>query len=61
MVITTIEVETVVVPNTHVVRRGIIIGSIINLNHGSNGFLARRNLNRNSSLPITNTRVVGTP
>ncbi len=60
-VITTIGVETVVVPNTHVVKRGIVIRSTIKLSHESDGFSAGRNLNRSSRLPTSNTRVVGTP
>jgi hypothetical protein len=53
--------EMVITPNMNVAKRKIIIGSIINLNHGSGGFLAKRNLSRSSRLPTTNTGVVGTP
>jgi hypothetical protein len=61
VVITTTGVETIVMPNTNVTKRGIVIGLAINLNYGSNGLSMRRNLNRNSRLPMVNTRVVGTP
>jgi hypothetical protein len=42
--ITTTRVETVVVPNIDVVRRGILIGFIVKLGSISNRVLARRNL-----------------
>jgi len=59
-IITTIGVETIIVPNTNVVRRGVVIGFTTNLGHGSSGFLVGRNLSKSSGLPTTNTRVVGT-
>jgi hypothetical protein len=61
VVITTIEVETIVVPNMNVGKRGVIIGFVINLGHGSNRFLVGRNLNRNSRLIVANTKVIATP
>jgi hypothetical protein len=45
----------------NVVRKGVVIGFVTNLGHGSCGFSIGRNLNRNSGLPTTNTRVIGTP
>jgi len=61
VVITTTKVETIVATNMNVVRRGIVIGSAINLGHRSNEFSMGRNLSRSLGLPITNTRVVVTP
>jgi hypothetical protein len=61
VVITTIGVETIVAPNTHVTRRGRIIGSIINLSRGLGEFFTRRNLNRSLGLLAENIGVVGTP
>ncbi len=61
VVITTIRMEIIVVPNLEVVRRGILIGSIANLGSGLDGVLTGRNLSRSSTLPTTITRVVGTP
>ncbi len=51
----------VVVPNTHVAMRGIVIRSVVNLSHGLGGFSMRRNLNKSLGLPAVNIRVVGTP
>jgi hypothetical protein len=51
----------IVAPNSIVVKRGVIIGSTINLGHGLGGFLAGRNLSRSLKLREVNTRVVGTP
>ncbi len=51
----------VVAPNMDVAKRGILIGFVAKLGSGSNGVLARRNLNRSSTLPTIITRVVGTP
>jgi hypothetical protein len=45
--ITTIGVEIVVAPIMDVVRRGILIGSIIKLGSGSGGVSTRRNLSIN--------------
>jgi ABC-type transporter Mla subunit MlaD len=59
--ITTTRVEIVVMPNMEVVKRGILIGSVVKLGNGSSGISIRRNLNRSSTLPTTTTRVVGTP
>jgi hypothetical protein len=50
----------VVVPNTNVARRGIIIGFVVHLGCGSNRLYVM-SLNRSSGLPTTNTRVVRTP
>jgi len=52
--------EIVVAPNMDVIRREVVIGSIINVNCGSNEFLVGVNLNRSSNLPIVNIGVVGT-
>ncbi len=41
---TTIGIEMVFMPNMDVVKRGILIGSIIKLGSGLGGVLARRNL-----------------
>jgi hypothetical protein len=61
VVITTIGMEIVVVPNSEVVRRGILIGSVANLRNGSDGVLIGRNMSQSSTLPTTTIRVVGTP
>jgi hypothetical protein len=61
VVITTTRVETIIAPNTNVVKKGVVFGSIINLGHGSSGILVGRNLNRSLGLPIVNIGVVGTP
>jgi hypothetical protein len=45
----------------NVVKRGLVIEFVTNLGGGSNGFLTRRNLNGNSKLLASNTKVVGTP
>jgi hypothetical protein len=42
-VITTTGVETIVVPNTNVAKRGVVIKSIVNLGRGLGGFSTRRN------------------
>jgi hypothetical protein len=60
-IITTTRVEVVVAPNMDVVRKGVVIGYVVNVNCGSRGFLARRNLNRSSRLPIASIGIVGTP
>jgi hypothetical protein len=60
-VTTTIGVEMNVVPNTNVVRKGVIIGSIINLGRGLGGLSMKRNLSRSLKLLATNTKFVGTP
>ncbi len=49
--ITTTEVETIVAPNIDVVRRGILIGSVVRLGNGLSGVLAVRNLNQSLALP----------
>jgi hypothetical protein len=61
MVITTIGVETVVVPNTNVAKKGVVIELVINLGHGSSGFSMGRNLSRNLGLPTVNIGVAWTP
>ncbi len=50
MGITTIGVETVVVPNIDIVKRGVLIGSAAKLGSGSSGVLVGRNLNQSSTL-----------
>jgi hypothetical protein len=59
VVITTTRVETIVPPNTNVVRGEILIGFTTNLGCGSGGVSARRNLSQSLGLPIT--RIDGTP
>jgi hypothetical protein len=49
----------IIKPNTNIAKRGVVIGSIVNLDHGLGRFLANRSLSR--SLPIANIKVVGTP
>ncbi len=51
----------VVAPNMNVVKRGVIIKSIINLGCGLSGFFMERSLSRSSRLLSMNTGVVGTP
>ncbi len=48
-------------PNMNVARRGVVIGSAVNLNHGLGKFSMGRNLSRSLELPMGNTRVFGTP
>ncbi len=48
-------------PNMNVARRGVVIGSIVNLSHGLSEFSMGRNLSRSLELPTGNTRVFGTP
>jgi hypothetical protein len=43
-----------------VVRREMVIGFVIIVNHGSSEFLVGVNLNRSLNLPIVNIGVVGT-
>ncbi len=59
--ITTTRVDTIVEPNTNIVKRGVVIGSILNLDCGSGRFSTGRSLNRSLGLRIVNSRVVGTP
>ncbi len=53
--------EKIVKPNMNVVRKEIVIGSVVNLDHGLGGFSKGKNLSRSLRLPTTNIRVVGTP
>jgi hypothetical protein len=59
--ITTTIVEMIVASNMDVVKKGTLIGSTTKLVSGSGGVLTKNNLNQNSALPTTITRVVGTP
>ncbi len=59
--ITTTRVETVVAPNIYVVTRGVLIGSITKLDNKLSGISTKKNLNRNTTLPIITIGVVGTP
>ncbi len=59
--ITTTRVEMVIEPNINAIKRGILNRSITKLSSRSSGILARRNLSRNSMLPMATTRVVGIP
>ncbi len=61
VIISTIEVETVVAPNINFVRSGVLSRSVMNLGCGLGGFLEGRTLNRSSKVPALTTRVVGTP
>jgi hypothetical protein len=61
VIITTTRVETIVAPNTNVVRGGILIGFVTYLGSGSNKILAKRNLSWNLKLPVATTKVYGTP
>jgi len=61
VVITTIGVETMVAPNTNIIKSGILIGSVTNLGNGSGGVSIGRNLSRSSTLLRLITKVVGTP
>jgi hypothetical protein len=58
--ITTIRVETVVVPTMDVVKRGVLIGFVTKLGSGSGGILIGRKLSGSSALPTT-IGIVGTP
>jgi hypothetical protein len=53
--------KTIVAPNTNSIRSGTLIGSTMNLGHGSGGVSVGRNLSRSSRLPITIIGVVGIP
>jgi hypothetical protein len=53
--------DIIVEPNTNIAKRGVVIGSIVNLDRGSSRFLTSRSLSRSSRLPIANIIVVGTP
>ncbi len=57
--ITTIRVETVVVPTMDVVKRGVLIGFETKLGSGSGGILIGRKLSGSSTLPTT-IGIVGT-
>ncbi len=59
--IITTRVETVVVPNIDVVKRGVLIGFATKLGSGSGGVLARRNLNWSWALPTATIKVIGIP
>jgi hypothetical protein len=61
VVITTIGVEMVIMPNMNVVKKGLVIEFVTNLGRGLGGVSTRKNLNRSSRLPASNTKVVGTP
>lgn len=61
VVILIIGVETIVAPNTNVVRGGVLIGFVANLGCGSSKVSMGRNLNRNLGIPTTNIGVIGTP
>jgi len=54
-------VETVIVPNIDVVKRGISIGFAPKLGSGSGEISTRRNLSRNSTLLTSSTKVVCIP
>jgi hypothetical protein len=52
-VVITTRVETMVAPNTNIVRSGVLIGFAANLGSGSSGVLAGRNLSWSSTLSTT--------
>jgi hypothetical protein len=54
-------VETVVEPNTDVVRRGILIRPIVKLGSRSGGVSTGKNLSQSLALPAPTTRVVSIP
>jgi hypothetical protein len=54
-------VDTIVEPDMNVARREIIIGYVVNLDHGLGGFSMGKSLSRSLGLPTTNIKVVGTP
>jgi hypothetical protein len=58
---TTTGVEMVIAPNIDVVKRGVLIRSVAKLGSELGGVSVRKNLSRSLALPITTTRVVGTP
>jgi hypothetical protein len=53
--------DTIVEPNMNVARREIIIGSVVNLDHGLGGFFARKSLSKSLGLLAINIKVVRTP
>jgi hypothetical protein len=53
--------ETVIAPSMDVIKKGMVIGYVLNVNSGLSGFLAGRNLSRSSRLPTINIGVVRTP
>jgi hypothetical protein len=57
----TIGMEMIVVPSINVVKRGVLIGSVMKLGDGSNGILVVRNLNQSLALLATTTGIVGIP
>jgi hypothetical protein len=58
--ITTIEVETIILPTMDVIKRGILIRSIKQLGSGLGGVSTRRKLNGSTTLLITTIGVVKT-
>jgi len=59
--IITIGVETIVVPNKDVVKRGVLIGFTPKLGNESSGVSVVRNLSQSSALPTTTIGVIGMP
>jgi hypothetical protein len=53
-IITTTRMETIIAPNMNVVRRGVVIRSIVNVSRGFSGF-SIRNLSSYSKLLIIST------
>jgi hypothetical protein len=58
--VTTTRVETIIVPNIDVVKRGVLIGSVAKLGSESSRVLKVRNLSWDLALPTPITRVVCT-
>jgi len=54
-------VETIVMPNIDVVKKGVVIGSAAKLGSKLGGVLVLKNLSQSSALPTSSTGVVGTP
>ncbi len=57
--ITTTKVETVIMVNTYVVKKEVLIRFPTKLGSGSGGILIIKNLIQSLALPIATTRVVG--
>jgi len=53
--------EMVIAPSMDVIKKGMVIGYVLNVSSGLSGFLAGRNLSRSSRLPTINIGVVRTP
>ncbi len=61
VIIPTIGVEIVVVPNINFVKSGVLIGFTMNLGHGLGGVPSKMNLTRSLKTPLGTIGVLGTP